>query len=213
MNAARSDTLSTVKPAAPGPPAADAPVFVLAKVGEASLKGRNRRRFLDRLRRNLKAALAGADARVLDGGSVLRIEVPGEEAAERVAARLTRVFGLANASVCLACERDPEAIARTAQPAFARERPATFAVRVRRRDKTFPLTSQELEREVGAAVQRATALPVNLSRPDLKLRVELDQRHAYVHVRELPGAGGLPVGSRSASSPAASTRPSPHCSR
>ena len=70
---------------------------------------------------------------------------------------------------CLACERDPEAIALTAEPAFTRERPATFAVRVRRRDKTFPLTSQELEREVGAALQRATALPVELSRPDLKL--------------------------------------------
>ena len=42
----------------------DAPVRVLAKVGEASLKGRNRRHFLDALRRNLKAALAGVDARV-----------------------------------------------------------------------------------------------------------------------------------------------------
>ena len=37
-----------------------APVRVLAKVGEASLKGRNRRQFLDPLRRNLKAALAGS---------------------------------------------------------------------------------------------------------------------------------------------------------
>ncbi len=195
MSAARSDTATpAVGLAEPGPSEGATAVCVLAKVGEASLKGRNRRRFLDQLRRNLKAALAGVDARVRDGGSVLRIEIPSEEAADPVAARLTRVFGLANASVCLACEREPEAIARTAEPAFVRERPGTFAVRVRRRDKTFPLTSQQLEREVGAAVQRATGLPVNLTDPGLKLRVELDQRQAYVHVRELAGAGGLPVG-------------------
>jgi thiamine biosynthesis protein ThiI len=67
-------------------------------------------------------------------------------------------------------------------------------VRVRRRDKSFPLTSQDLEREIGAAIQRRTALPVDLSNPGLELRVELDVDAAYVHVRELPVLGGLPVG-------------------
>ena len=35
---------------------------------------------------------------------------------------------------------------------------------------------------------------MNLSRPALELRVELDADAAYVHVREIEGAGGLPVG-------------------
>jgi thiamine biosynthesis protein ThiI len=65
---------------------------------------------------------------------------------------------------------------------------------VRRRDKSFPLTSQQLERQIGTALQARTALPVNLSRPALELRVELDADAAYVHVREIEGAGGLPVG-------------------
>jgi thiamine biosynthesis protein ThiI len=171
------------------------PVLVLAKVGEASLKGRNRRQFLETLRRNLKAALGGVDARIRDGGPVVAIEVPDEQAADEVGARLERVFGFANASVCLACERDCEAIAEAALISFERSRPGTFAVRARRRDKNFPLTSQDVEREVGAALQRRLdGLPVNLTSPDLELRVEIDQRQAYVHVRELPGAGGLPVG-------------------
>jgi tRNA uracil 4-sulfurtransferase len=167
---------------------------VLAKVGEASLKGRNRRWFFDILGRNLRAALAGVDAPIEQGGPVVTIAVSDEEAAAEVGARLERVFGFAAASVVLACERDPEAIAAAALTAFERTRPDTFAVRVRRRDKTFPLTSQDLEREIGAILQRLTALPVDLSKPALKLRVELDRRHAYVHVRELSGAGGLPVG-------------------
>jgi thiamine biosynthesis protein ThiI len=170
------------------------PVRVLAKVGEASLKGRNRRYFLDTLRRNLKAALAGVDARIEDGGSVVTIAVPDQRHADEVGSRLERVFGFATASICLACRRDPEAIAVAALPEFERAQPRTFAVRVRRRDKSFPLTSQDLERAVGAALQGQTALPVDLSNPGLKLRVELDRRCAYVHVRELEGAGGLPVG-------------------
>jgi thiamine biosynthesis protein ThiI len=175
-------------------PFTGAPVCVLAKVGEASLKGRNRRRFLDALRRNLKAALAGLDARIETGGSVLVIAVGDEVAAGEVASRLERVFGFAAASVCLRCERDVEQIADVAMLAFERRRPETFAVRVRRRDKTFPLTSQDLERLLGAAIQQRTGLPVDLSDPDLELRVELDLAGAYVHVRELDTAGGLPVG-------------------
>ena len=66
----------------------EAPVCVLTKVGEASLKGRNRRHFLEVLRRNLKAALAGVDARVQSGGSVLVIPVNDELAADEVASRI-----------------------------------------------------------------------------------------------------------------------------
>jgi thiamine biosynthesis protein ThiI len=188
-----ADPLQTaVAPADATPPAA--PVCVLAKVGEASLKGRNKRHFLDVLRRNLKAALAGVDARVQGGGSVLAVAVPDELAADEVASRLGRVFGFATASVCLRCERDVERIADVAMVAFARAQPETFAVRVRRRDKSFPLTSQQLERRIGAALQARTALPVDLSRPALEVRVELDAAAAYVHVREIEGAGGLPVG-------------------
>jgi tRNA uracil 4-sulfurtransferase len=171
----------------------DAPVCVLAKVGEASLKGRNRRRFLDVLRRNLKAALAGLDARIETGGAVLVIAVPDEPAADEAGSRLERVFGFAAASLCLRCERDVERITDVAMLTFERRRPTSFAVRVRRRDKSFPLTSQDLERQIGAAIQARTALPVDLGQPDLELRVELDVAGAYVHVRELEVAGGLPV--------------------
>ena len=61
------------------------PVRVLAKVGEASLKGRNRRFFLDTLRRNLKSALAGLDVRTEDGGSVTAITVADEGVAAAAA--------------------------------------------------------------------------------------------------------------------------------
>jgi thiamine biosynthesis protein ThiI len=170
------------------------PLLVLVKVGEASLKGRNRRFFLEALRRNLWAALGGLGVRLEGGGSVLRIPVADDRLADEVASRIERVFGIVAASLCKACERSPDAIAAVALELIESRRPATFAVRVRRRDKGFPFTSQQLEREIGTAIQNRTQLPVNLSSPDFELRVEIDHRDAYVHVKELSGAGGLPVG-------------------
>ena len=105
--------------------------------------------------------------KVENGGSVVTISVPDESTAAEAGARLERVFGLAKSSVCLACPRDSEAIAAAGLPVFERTRPRSFSVRVRRRDKQFPLTSQDLEREIGALLQRSTSLPVDLSRPGL----------------------------------------------
>ncbi|MEX0992730.1 MAG: tRNA uracil 4-sulfurtransferase ThiI [Solirubrobacterales bacterium] len=181
-------------PSTERPLPADTPICVLAKVGEASLKGRNRREFLNALRANLRSALAGVDARVTSGGSVVMIAVPDERAAGEAASRLGRVFGFATGSICLRCERDSETIAETAMATISRRRPRTFAVRVRRRDKTFPKTSSDLEREIGTAIQQRVDLPVDLSNPDLKLRVELDTSAAFVHVEQIDCVGGLPVG-------------------
>ena len=191
MNESAATQLESTRRNAPLP---DAPVCVLAKVGEAALKGRNRPHFLDALRNNLRATLKGVDARVETAGSVSIIAVPDEQAAREVASRMSRVFGYATGSICVCCERDPQAIADVAGTAIARCEPRSFAVRVRRRDKTFPLTSHDLEREIGTAVQQRHDLKVDLRRPDLTLRVELDTRGAFVHVDEIEGAGGLPVG-------------------
>ena len=68
------------------------------------------------------------------------------------------------------------------------------AVRARRRDKRFPLTSADLNREIGARVQQAYGYPVNLSHPDLTIVVEVDQREVFVYTNGRPGQGGLPVG-------------------
>src|SRR5262249_8071116 len=70
----------------------------------------------------------------------------------------------------------------------------SFAVRARRRDKRFPVTSAELATRIGARVQQAYDYPVNLKHPDTALFVEVDQREVFVYTDGYPGQGGLPVG-------------------
>jgi thiamine biosynthesis protein ThiI len=70
----------------------------------------------------------------------------------------------------------------------------TFAVRVRRVDKSFPLTSHELERIVGQQVVAATGAPVNLNAPDILLSFRVYQDCIYQVGPKVQGVGGLPVG-------------------
>jgi len=72
--------------------------------------------------------------------------------------------------------------------------PESFAVRVRRADKTFPLTSQEVERVVGAYIQGHTGAKVDLTTPKLTYYVEIQPEGAFCSIERVSGLGGLPVG-------------------
>lgn len=73
-------------------------------------------------------------------------------------------------------------------------RTGTFAVRSRRRDKRFPMTSTELDRHVGALVAARYGQPVKLKDPEHTLSIEVDRDEVFVYSGGLPGQGGLPVG-------------------
>ncbi|MET7638441.1 tRNA uracil 4-sulfurtransferase ThiI [Streptomyces sp. NPDC005438] len=169
---------------------------VLLKHGEVFLRGRNRELFVQRMHDNLRSALGDLEGqtRVRYGQnvSVLTGEPPLAELVERA----RRVMGFASVEPAVRVATGEENIARAAITVMERYgRSGSFAVRARRRDKTFPLTSSALESFVGARVQRALGLPVNLTAPDTRLAVEVERRHTYLSWERLPGQGGLPVGS------------------
>ena len=73
-------------------------------------------------------------------------------------------------------------------------RTGTFAVRSRRRDKRFPMTSTELDRHIGGLVAGRYGQPVKLKDPEHTLSIEVDRDEVFVYSGGLPGQGGLPVG-------------------
>ena len=71
----------------------------------------------------------------------------------------------------------------------------TFKVEARRSDKTFPMTSPELMRELGAyLLGRHNYLRVDVKNPQFKVIVEIRDYGAYIHGPKIQGEGGLPVG-------------------
>jgi thiamine biosynthesis protein ThiI len=70
----------------------------------------------------------------------------------------------------------------------------TFRITAKRADKSYPLTSTEVNRIVGAAVVERTGAHVNLGHPELNIFIEILGPKAYYHFERFAGAGGLPVG-------------------
>jgi thiamine biosynthesis protein ThiI len=170
---------------------------VVLHYGEIGLKGGNRRQFErrlgDRLREGLSnAALPGKVVAL--GGRFLAVVGPGAPAG-RALEVLTRIPGVAHAANARLVEPTLERIAEAAVPLLATQPPGSFKVESKRADKSFPATSIDVSRHVGAACARASGRPVDVHAPDVTVRVEVLPGRAVVSTGERPGPGGLPVGS------------------
>jgi len=162
---------------------------------EISLKRGNRPLFLRHLAQNLERAtgdLGPVRVRQLSGRILLDLE--GHERPDAVAARVARVCGVASAALAY---RIPSAVEpmKAATAAVIEGRAfASFRISARRAFKTYPLTSVELNRELGAFVVGRTGARVDLRHPELEVHVEVLPAETFVYADRLPGPGGLPVG-------------------
>jgi thiamine biosynthesis protein ThiI len=168
---------------------------IIVHYQEIALKGHNRPWFVSRLARNLRTATKGTgvkEVRVLMG----RIEILMQDDAEwqAVRDRVSQVFGIANFAHARSAPLDVDAIATQILEDLGERSVSTFRVSARRADKRFPLTSPELEREVGGRIKEARGWTVNLSRPELTIHVEALTEEAFYYFDKEPGAGGLPAG-------------------
>jgi thiamine biosynthesis protein ThiI len=168
---------------------------LLVHYHEIALKARNRPFFVNQLVRNLKRATADFPVKRIQKlpGRVL-LELAGENAAQEVAERVRRVFGVANCCSALRCDLDLEALKNTAAKALAGRPFQTFRVTARRAYKTFPLTSPQLNEILGTFVLERFPARVDLKNPELTLFVDILPKEAFIYLEKVRGLGGLPVG-------------------
>jgi len=177
--------------AAPGNPRR----ILIGRYHEITLKGRNRWRFVEQLRHNVRDAFAGWRLGPIRGeGPRTLVDLPADISDDEAAERAALIFGLQNFSISRRIALDLEVMKHEAITALAGRVGASFAVRTRRSDKRFPLNSMEIDREVGSAICDALGLRVDLTNPDLTVSLELLANAAYISAGKMPGAGGLPVG-------------------
>lgn len=155
--------------------------------GEIALKGKNRPDFEHQLMQNIAAQHEIVDVRRFRG----RLTVTAQEPVD-----LSDVFGIAWWAETVAVESDLGEITRGVlqQVSERQADAASFAIRATRADKILGLTSQEIEVELGAAVQRGYDLAVDLDAPDLTIYVEVLRGRSYVYTERNEGLRGLPVG-------------------
>lgn len=176
---------------------------VLLKYGELALKRGNREWFERHLLRNLRYALArgyepAPQVRLRRRSGVLVVSSPTLSQTD-VVARTRDVIGISVVQPMWRVAKSA-AVAQVAAVRLLREHIAetskpSFAVRCRRRDRRFGLTSEQLAARIGAEVCAELGWPVDLNHPDVELTVEVDRREIFLGVKRHRGQGGLPVGS------------------
>ena len=169
--------------------------YLVGRYHEIALKGRNQWRFVEQLRHNLRAAFADVRLGPMRGeGPRIIVELPDAIDDRTATARASTIFGFANFSLSYRVPLDLDAIKAEAIARAREHRARTFRISTRRGDKRFPMTSMEIDREVGAAVVEALGLKVDLHNPELTVSIEVLGDAAFVSAGKIPGPGGLPVG-------------------
>lgn len=166
---------------------------------EIALKGNNRNLFVKRLVSNLRKTfrdMGKISVRTLYGRITFNLD---SEDLEEVRRRMGGVFGVANYALVYEVPQDLEAMKKAAWKCFCEAEGKTFAVRCRRPDKSFPMRSGEVERTVGGYIgDRAKdigrEMKVDLTNPDITIRLEIVNNLVLVSGERIKGPGGLPVG-------------------
>jgi len=170
---------------------------VIVHYHEISLKRGNRPLFLRRLQENLARAVSDlGPVRVIQLPGRIVLDLEGNANPPAVRERLDRVCGIANTALAVRTGSSLDRIKAAVDHVIDGQSFSSFRITARRAFKTFPLTSTDLNRELGAHVlARRPEARVDLHRPVLNVHVEVLPHEAFVYPDRRPGPGGLPVGS------------------
>ena len=131
---------------------------ILCHYGEIALKGKNRNYFEGHLIQNIKDQLETFSpgsfeyVKKMSGGILIKLNVNGIENCALVEDALQHTFGIVNFSFAASVEQDVKTMKIACWELISQEKFETFRVRTQRSNKLFPMTSEEINREVGGYI-------------------------------------------------------------
>ncbi|WP_132742573.1 tRNA uracil 4-sulfurtransferase ThiI [Scopulibacillus darangshiensis] len=170
--------------------------YLIIRFGELSLKGKNKRRFIYKLDETVREKLRPfPNLKIKKHFDNIDIQLNGESYQE-VAEVLTKIFGIHLIRPALKVENNIESIKEKALEIIQNEpNVRTFKISAKRKNKRFPVKSNELNHVLGGHILTNTEnITVDVHHPDLDLRVEVMDHETRIYGKEYRGAGGLPVG-------------------
>ncbi|MBP1992826.1 tRNA uracil 4-sulfurtransferase ThiI [Paenibacillus eucommiae] len=174
------------------------PDCLILRLGELTLKGRNRGRFEKSVMAQIRKSLAAfPDLRYKQEFGRVYVEIGGAPY-DQISSSLNKVFGLTSYSPAFHVPLELEVIREQALGMMQAlpQIPKTFKVSVRRVNKDFPYDTQQMNYLVGGYVlQACPGLKVDVHQPEVELRIELREQQALLYMQVIDGAGGFPHGS------------------
>ena len=170
---------------------------IMVRYGELSTKGKNRMRFINKLKQNMKHVLSiYPDVTVQADRDRAHVYLNGTDY-QPVAESLKQIFGIQAFSPSYKVEKTVPAIKKAVQVLMTSiyQDGMTFKITGKRSDHTFELDSRELNQVMGNAVfDVLPQIKAQMKQPDVNLKIEIRDEAAYLSYENIKGAGGLPVG-------------------
>ncbi len=172
----------------------------LIKYAEIAIKGKNRYLFEDALVNNIRYQLRNVDGefKVRKENGRIYVETEGEYDYDETVAALQRVFGIVG--ICPVILTEDEGFDALCQRVAAHIEEAyedkhfTFKVNARRARKNYPMNSMEINAAVGEKILEAfPETSVDVHHPQVMINIEI-RPLINIYSRELPGPGGMPLG-------------------
>lgn len=171
---------------------------ILIRYGEISTKGRNRHQFVEKLKTSIQRAIVDFPNAKVQGKRERTYVVLHGEKEQEIIERIRGIFGIQSLSPAIKVNKDVEEMKDVALELFKKvyQEGNTFKVSARRADKTFALDTNEINQTFGAhLLKNIPGLKVDVKNPDIDLHIEIRPEAAYLSCENIPGAGGLPIGS------------------
>ena len=171
--------------------------IVIIRVCEIFLKGKNRFHFLNLLEEHIKKALYGIKFKLSKLQMRYLVEDFDEYDYPLIIEKLKKVSGIHTISPAFSVESNYEKIRDCVLP-ICESWVGTFKIETNRADKTFPLHSVELSREVGGDVLEAYGknLKVDVKKPQNTVFIDIRENGTtLVYSQTIKCVGGMPIGS------------------
>ncbi len=171
--------------------------IVIIRYCEIHLKGKNRGYFERMLGDNIRHALKGINYKYVKIPSRYLIEEFDENDLNEILSRLQKVSGIHSISPAIIVPSEKEIIFNTALT-LCEGKTGTFKVETNRADKTFPINSIELSRELGGVIldKYAKFLTVKIKDPEFIVNIDIrESGDTLMYTTVIKCMGGMPVGS------------------
>lgn len=169
------------------------PRAVTIHYAEIALKGKNRIVFENRLIDNISRKIKGTGASFTRESGIIVGVMTKPIRREELQDVLRAIPGIAYFSFAIPCPREPADIIHTLLKLLESERFNSFRINTKRRDKRYPLTSMQINAQVGEAVSLRFKKKVVMTAPDLEAKIEITDRQAYISLEDIQGVGGMPT--------------------
>lgn len=167
---------------------------ILIKYGELTTKKANRNLFINIITDNIRTALANYDVNI-EKNRVRMFITTSPSSFDEVLNILQNIFGIHSIVVAYKVNTNIDTIYSSVLEVASSVDFNTFKVETDRADKSFPISSPDFSRNIGAHIlKNIPGKKVDVHTPDYLLRLEIRHDYTYIYSKEIKGSGGYPLG-------------------